>query len=265
MPFLAAILNLIVAGLRWFGGPMSFGLILFGGRMFTSNSNTIGIQVSLIGIALGVIVYFLGNYLENLSQQLDPPFDGDINSPTFGHPIPNARKSADHQRVLNQQPLSSATRQRSEPILGPVEVSAPSDKRELEKQRFSNVSELVKMHMLGARMLFEDEIEEMSVEQQNLYLAFELGVIEYAATNIMGIDPNNAGAEFANLLLHYANFTYGAASEDVFQIWKTLTTQSTFLKERESGFDSINESHNADGSQRAGHFPGAYLKDAVGF
>ena len=34
--------------------------------------------------------------------------------------------------------------------------------------------------------------------------------------------------------------------------------------ERKLGFDSVNNQVNPDGTKNEGHFPGRYLKDAVG-
>lgn len=135
-----------------------------------------------------------------------------------------------------------------------------------EEHQFSSASELVLMQMAGASMLFEEQLSKMTPEQEKKYLAFELGVIEYFDRTLLRIDSEEDASDvkFFNFLIYYAKNKYGDSSEAVFQLWRALATQGLLLKERELGFESINNQVNPDGSQRAGHFPGRYLRDAVG-
>jgi hypothetical protein len=142
---------------------------------------------------------------------------------------------------------------------------SPSIANSDEDRHFLSASELVQMQMTGASMLYKEQLSKMTPEQEKKYLAFELGVIEYFDRTLLRINSEEASdVNFFNFLISYAKYKYGDSSEDVFQFWRALAIEGLLLKERELGFDSVNNHVNPDGSHRAGHYPGKYLRDAVG-
>ncbi|MCR9982905.1 zinc ribbon domain-containing protein [Vibrio alginolyticus] len=145
----------------------------------------------------------------------------------------------------------------------PIVSSAANEE---EERLFLSACELVQMQMAGASLLYEEQISKMDHDQNNRYLAFELGVIEYFDRSLLSIsETENSNVRFFNFLIYYSNKTYGANSEAVFQLWHSLAVHGLMHTERELGFNSVNNQTNPDGTRREGHFPGKYLKEAVGF
>ena len=134
-----------------------------------------------------------------------------------------------------------------------------------EERQFSSAAEMVHMQMMGASMLYEDQLSKMTQEQEKRYLAFELGVIEYFDRAILSLsETENSDLRFFNFLIYYANQKYGENAEGVFQLWRSLAVHGLLHGERKLGFDSVNNQVNPDGTKKEGHFPGSYLKEAVG-
>src|SRR5690554_406900 len=134
-----------------------------------------------------------------------------------------------------------------------------------EERKFSSAAEMVQIQMMGASMLYEEQLSKMDKEQEKAYLAFELGVIEYFDRAFLSIsETENSDVRFFNFLIYYANQKYGGDSEGVFQLWKSLAVHGLMNTERELGFESVNAQVNPDGTKKEGHFPGGYLKKAVG-
>lgn len=133
-------------------------------------------------------------------------------------------------------------------------------------KNYATASELVYMHMDVASMLLGDEVQLFNEEQQIKYLAFQLGVIEYFHQSILAssedLDPDSI---FFNFL--FACAKYGKsdmkAVEAVSKAWKDMAISGLYFKERQLGFDSVNNEENEDGSRRDGHFSGSYLMKAV--
>ena len=146
-------------------------------------------------------------------------------------------------------------------------ISPSSAKDENEEKQFSSTSELIQMHMMMASILYEEQLAKLTPDQEKCYLAFELGVIEYFDRVFFQIssDEEDSGVMFVNFLIYYANHKYTESAEPVFQLWRSLSVHGLLLKERELGFDSVNNQVNPNGSRKVGHFSGRYLKDAVGF
>ena len=137
-----------------------------------------------------------------------------------------------------------------------------------EEKQFSSISELVEMSMTLASILFQEQLSEIDKQQEKLYRAFELGVIEYYDRVFLRraeTDAENANARFFNFLIYYANQKYGENGEDVFQLWSSLALDGLMHHERELGFDSVNEGVNPDGTKKIGHYSALYLKKAVRF
>lgn len=135
-----------------------------------------------------------------------------------------------------------------------------------DDRQFSSACELVQMQMMGASMLYEEQLSQMDKEQEKSYLAFELGVIEYFDETFLSLaETNNSDVRFLNFLIYYANYKYGKNAEGVFQLWKSLASHGLLQRERKLGFDSVNNQVNPDGTKKKGHFSGRYLKSAVGF
>lgn len=153
------------------------------------------------------------------------------------------------EEVLNYRPSSA--------------YSSAAD--ENEERQFHSASEMIQMQMTAASISYEEELLKMTQDQEELYLAFELGVIEYFDRVYLSIikieDPD---LRFFNFLIYYANQKYGENSDRVFQLWKSLAVHGLMHNERKLGFDSVNNQTNPDGSRRASHYPGRYLKKAVG-
>lgn len=167
------------------------------------------------------------------------------------------------ETVLRQESKAPV---RQEPTIDPEPSQNPNlrQEREIEQQEFSRAAELVSMQINAASMLYEDELQQITDDQHQRLLAFELGVIEYVSGALLQIDAQNPGAKYGNFLLFCANYKYGELSEQVFEVWTTMAAHGLNLRERELGFDSVNDQENADGTKREGHFPGGYLKEAVG-
>jgi len=146
-------------------------------------------------------------------------------------------------------------------------TSAKNDSRsDIEEKQFSTVKELVELQMLGASMIFQDQPSDMTPSQEKKYLAFEFGVIEYFDRTILRTSSENEDSDvnFFNFLIYYANKKYSNASEQAFQFWHTLAVEGSHLKERELGFNSVNNEVNEDGTRKQGHFSGRYLAEAIG-
>lgn len=121
------------------------------------------------------------------------------------------------------------------------------------------------MQMMVASMLYEEQLSKMNKEQEKAYLAFELGVIEYFDRTFLSFaETGNSDVRLFNFLIYYANQRYGENAEGVFQFWKSLAVHARMHNERKLGFDSVNNQVNPGGTKKAGHFPGGYLKEAVG-
>ena len=48
-----------------------------------------------------------------------------------------------------------------------------------DEEQYGSAADFVLMHMVGCAMLCQDQLANLSQEKQKLYLAFELGVLEY--------------------------------------------------------------------------------------
>lgn len=57
--------------------------------------------------------------------------------------------------------------------MGVLRMGVPSE------EQYGSTEERVRIHMMGCEMLCADQLQNLSLEKQELYLAFELGVLEY--------------------------------------------------------------------------------------
>lgn len=134
-----------------------------------------------------------------------------------------------------------------------------------EDRQFSTASELVRNHMMVTTMLYQDEILEMTFEQGQRYLAFELGVAEYYERAFLNLyETESMDAKFINFLIYHSHHTYVNNSEQVSRFWQKLAGNGLMYAERKLGFDSVKCKTNPDGTQRDGAYPGRYFKEAVG-
>ncbi len=133
---------------------------------------------------------------------------------------------------------------------------------------FSTAADLISMHIKVTTMLIDDELRNLSNEkQQNKFMAFELGVIEYFfQTMVSSHNDKDSDAVFFNFLIHCAKAleTDHYAKQSLFTMWKEMAVNGLYFEERGLGFDSVNNDTNPDGSKREGHFPTSYLMKAVG-
>jgi|GEM_PF-2887855 len=136
-----------------------------------------------------------------------------------------------------------------------------------EMRLFSSSFEQVEIHMALATMFCMEQLPKLTVEQQQRYLAFELGVLEYYDRVMLqeGLSEKDSGVRFINFLIYYANRKNAELAETVFQFWWSLFRNGGRLTERKLGFDSANDRVNVDGSRKVGHSPVQYLTDAIGF
>lgn len=152
------------------------------------------------------------------------------------------------EEVLNYEPRGAIT-------------SAFSDD---EERLFSSASELVKMQMMAASLLCEDQLSQMRTEQEKSYLAFELGVIEYFDQTLLNISENeNSDVKFFNFLIYCAEKNHDENAEGTFQLWRSLVVHGLLYRERKLGFDSVRNQVNPDGTKNESHFPGVYLQNAI--
>ena len=133
-----------------------------------------------------------------------------------------------------------------------------------EEKEFKSVSDLVKLHMAITTMLYRDWFQKMTPKEEKQYLAFELGVIEHFDRTVLRVGEHTSDDRVFNFITFYAKHTYGDSSENVLQFWRSLAMHGLMHRERKYGFDSVNDERRPDGSRREGHFPGGYLKDAIG-
>jgi len=113
-------------------------------------------------------------------------------------------------------------------------------------------------------MLCQDQLGNLSQEKQKLYLAFELGVLEYYHRTRLILDESKGANEiFFEFLIFYSNDKYQNESFSVLDFWQMLAVGSLMHDERKLGFDSVNNYRNSDGSRREGHAPPIYFMEAL--
>ena len=132
------------------------------------------------------------------------------------------------------------------------------------EEQYGSSAELVRMHMVGCEMLCEEQLQDLSLEKQKLYLAFELGVLEYHHRTMLTLDksedPNNIFFEF---LIFYSNMKYQSDSLPILDFWQGLALQSLMHEERKLGFESVSNYVNSDGRRNQGHAPPIYFMKAL--
>ena len=132
------------------------------------------------------------------------------------------------------------------------------------EEQYGPTTELVRMHMMGCEMLCQEQFQDLSLEKQKLYLAFELGVLEYHHRTMLTLDKSvDANNIFFEFLIFYSNYKYKHEQLRVFDFWRALAVESSMHEERELGFDSVNNYINSDGSRRQGHAPPVYFMKAL--
>lgn len=137
-------------------------------------------------------------------------------------------------------------------------MGIPSD------ERYGSTAELARIHMKACAMLCDDQVQNLNQGQQKLYLAFELGVLEYYHRTILTLDESkDANEVFFEFLIFYSNGKYQKNQLQVFDFWQMLAVQSLMHEERKLGFESINNYENIDGTRRAGHAPPIYFMKAL--
>lgn len=137
---------------------------------------------------------------------------------------------------------------------------------EEDKRRISSACSLFQMHMALSLAMYEDELQGMNHDQRNKYLAFELGVIEYYNSIFLGIlGEDESDTRLLCFMEYCSKSIYGDRSEAIFQLWRSLVAHGLMYRERELGYNSVSNKTNPDGTMNQGHFPGVYLKEAIGF
>lgn len=133
-----------------------------------------------------------------------------------------------------------------------------------DEKDFSPIAQFVQMHMFAAGILYQEQLSKMSKDQEKKYLAFELGVIEQIFHAMLQLEQGEDSVRLFNFLIYYDNYQYPNSAQSAFHFWRALMVNGQNFKERKFGYDSVNEEVNADGTRRAGHHPGPYLKEALG-
>jgi hypothetical protein len=137
--------------------------------------------------------------------------------------------------------------------------------KQSEVQKFASASDAVARQVSVATMLYGDQIEGMDTDQKARFLAFEFGVIDYFGHQLLSRDDT----EFLNFLIFHSRRSYPEHSELIFQYWHSLATSEAKLTKQydqvKLGFESVANQTLPDGSMKQGHYPGRYLKEAVGF
>jgi hypothetical protein len=124
---------------------------------------------------------------------------------------------------------------------------------------FHKASEMVYLQMNAAESLYIDEIIKSNPEIHHRYYAFELGVATFFGINYLNISSVFAEYDkFIDYLKYYANIKYQSDAHQVVKFWEHALKNHLMKNERLNGYDSVNNRNNP------GHFPGAYLVDALG-
>lgn len=132
------------------------------------------------------------------------------------------------------------------------------------EEQYGSTAELVRIHMMGCEMLCTDQLQNLSFEKQKLYLAFELGVIEYHHRTMLTLDESkDANNIFFEFLIFYSNIKYSNESSRVLDFWTALAVNSLMHEERKLGFESVSNFVNDDGTRRQGHAPPVYFMNAL--
>lgn len=132
------------------------------------------------------------------------------------------------------------------------------------EEQYGALAELVRMHMVGCEILYKEQIQDLSVEKQKLYLAFELGVLEYQHRTILSLDKSKDADEiFFEFLIFYSNSKYQNDSIRILDFWTELPVQSLMHEERKLGFESVSNYVNSNGLRNAGHAPPIYFMKAL--
>ena len=169
------------------------------------------------------------------------------------------------EEVLRQTPVLEEVPRRT----GRIEPTLDDHSEQPETSHEPiNPYEVMDMHMTVvqaqlAETLEPGEFDRLTPEQHSRFLAFELGVIEYFAHQIVEVDMSKGDAAFGNFVLGYANYKYSSNSEEAFSIWWSFATEGARFRERELGFESCAKQYGQDGTARRGHYHARYLRDAL--
>jgi len=129
------------------------------------------------------------------------------------------------------------------------------------------ISSLVTSHMSELYARLGDELAALSDDQQRLYLAFELGALEFYGQSMLRAayrSENEASQGFLTLLAHHAGEHYPRDSEAVISFWRDLQRERGMPETRRLGFDSIADGLTDGGLPKRGHYPAEYLREALG-
>jgi len=135
--------------------------------------------------------------------------------------------------------------------------------KEYDDEAFEKCSNLLDIQMSPLLSTYQDEILHLTEEQRRKYFAFWLGVIEYldkALINISVTDESLAYCRFFNFAMYCSRIHFNDTEGVIGNFWDNIIKEKGYLRERELGFNSV-----ANRSNNPAHYPGRYLKDAVGF
>ena len=187
----------------------------------------------------------------------------------MGHSAQPQRSYSEH---VQSNPTGSSSSRTREDADETAETSGPdpqegSGQAHQEPGRFSDICELIMLQMAGATMLTGNRIEGMNADEQQRYLAFELGVIEYYLRVLELSDQAdaNSAADLLDLLEAYSKTRYEENHFKIYLAWNQMATQQLNLRERKLGYDSVRDARLPDGSPKPGHFAGLYLNRAMGW
>lgn len=149
----------------------------------------------------------------------------------------------------------------------PAGGGAGRPSKEDELSLLEDVSSRICVYMDEMAARVAGGLGELDVDQQRAFLAFELGVLEYYRQAVL---PEAFGSEaeleqgFFSLLVYHAGQHYPGSAEEVITFWHSLMTGGDLVELREIGFDSMREGQSPEGGVRPGHYPGDYLRRALG-
>ncbi len=134
---------------------------------------------------------------------------------------------------------------------------------EYDEEAFEQGSNLLDIQMSSLLSTYQDEILHLTEEQRKKHFAFWLGVIEYldrTFINISVTDEELAYCRFFNFSMYCSKVNFNDTGGVIGNFWDIIIKEKGYMRERELGFNSI-----ANRNKNPGHYPGRYLKDAVGF
>lgn len=133
------------------------------------------------------------------------------------------------------------------------------------EKRFEPSATFATVRMAMCDALFPDQVKGMDADQKQLYLAFELGVIEYYHRNhIMLDESNDFNQTFFEFIIYYTNKKYLNDASTVLDFWTALAVDGKMQKQRKLGYDSVADHTNPDGTQNKYYSPLAYFTKAIG-